>query len=119
MYGIYDLACKCTSDVKKMRQSLLRHVMYLVDMYRDDPILGGYMTKLARAGKDMFKFVGRRDIPSTNNAAERILREMVVQRKIRGCIRAESSMEWMGNLFTCMMTWKNTGVPLSEVANYV
>ena len=52
--------------------------MYLVDMYRDDPILGSYMTKLAGASKDMFKFVDRRDISSTNNATKRILYEMVL-----------------------------------------
>ena len=29
-----------------------------------------------------------------------------VLRKIRGAIRSAASMEWWGNLFTCVMTWR-------------
>ena len=48
-------------------------------------------------------------VQPTNNAAERGLREIVVHRKIRGSLRAESSMETCGNIFTCVSAWKNRG----------
>ncbi|MDE0090442.1 MAG: IS66 family transposase [Thaumarchaeota archaeon] len=82
--------------------------------------IGKFMGKLGRALPDLFRFVLDPSIPPTNNAAERGLREIVVHRKMRGGIRAEGTMEWMGNLFTCVSTWKNRGLDyLQEIARYV
>ena len=54
------------------------------------------------------------------NAAERSLLEIVVHRKVRGGIRSEDTMAWMGNLFPCVPTWKNRGRDyLREIARYV
>ncbi len=81
--------------------------------------VGKFMGKLGRALPDLFRFVLDPSIPPTNNAAERGLREIVVHRKMRGGIRAEGTMEWMGNLFTCVSTWKNRGLDyLQEIARY-
>ena len=30
----------------------------------------------------------------------------MVHKKIRGSIRSRETMQWMGNLFTCVTTWK-------------
>ena len=48
------------------------------------------------------------------------LREIVIHRKIRGSIRSEDTMEWLGYLFTCITTWKMRGLdPLKEMAAYI
>ena len=49
--------------------------------------------KLARAVRrcrgDLFVFLGRRDVPTTNNGCERALRPSVVFRKVTGCFRSD------------------------------
>ena len=78
------------------------------------------MTKLKNANDDLFRFVLNPEIQSTNNAAERALREIVVHRKIRGGIKAEKTKEWMANFFSCITTWKNQKLDyLAEMAKYV
>ena len=61
------------------------------------------MGKISNAGGDLFRFVLNPKIPPTNNAAERGLREIVVHRKVRGGIRAEGTMTWMANFFSCVV----------------
>ena len=79
-----------------------------------------FLTKLEGAAEDLFEFVLNPKVPPTNNAAERGLREIVVHRKIRGSLRAESSMETYGNIFTCVATWKNRGLDYAkEMLAYV
>ncbi len=91
----------------------------IVARYADDPILKKFMVKISNAGSDLFRFVLNPKIPPTNNAAERGLREIVVHRKIRGSIRAEETMTWMANFFSCVMTWKNKKLDyLAEIAKY-
>ena len=68
----------------------------------------------------MFTFALNPHIPSTNNAAERSLREIVVYRKIRGGLKSENTPNIMGNIFTCFMTWKVQGINhLAEMAKYL
>ena len=86
----------------------------LIDKYRDDPVLWEYMAKLERALPDAFRFVLNPRIPPTNNPAERLLREIVMHRKIRGCLRSEKTMKWMGYLFSCVTTWKNQGLDCKQ-----
>ena len=91
-----------------------------VAKYANDPILEKFMIKIKNARNNLFQFVLDPEIPSTNNAAERGLREIVVHRKVRGGIRAKETMTWMANLFSCVMTWKNTGRDyLAEIAKYI
>ncbi len=79
-----------------------------------------FVTKLENAGKSLFTFILYSDIEPTNNAAERTLREVVVHRKIRGQLRTEKGMSMFGNIMTCMMTWKMSGLnPLKEVAKHL
>lgn len=78
------------------------------------------MEKIERALPDMFRFVLDPRIPPDNNPAERHLREITVHRKVRGSIRSEETMDWMGALFTCVGTWKGTGRDyIEELARYV
>ena len=121
---IYDDAKK----VSKKRSRSLRHRAYanliarinrIVARYSDDPLLEKFIGKINNAGSDLFRFVLNPNIPPTNNAAERGLREIVVHRKVRGGIRAEETMTWMANFFSCIMTWKNKGLNhIAELAKY-
>ena len=121
---IYDIAKKMS---KKRSRSLRDKACVLlparidriVARYANDPILEKFMVKLRNAGSDLFRFVLNPKIPPTNNAAERGLREIVVHRKIRGSIRAEETMTWMANFFSCVMTWKNKKLDyLAEIVKY-
>ena len=75
---------------------LLSCIDKIVARYADDPVLEKFMGKINNAGSDLFRFVLNPNIPPTNNAAERGLREIVIHRKIRGSIRSEDTMEWLG-----------------------
>ena len=97
-----------------LRKRLERRTRSLISRYRNDPVLGSSMTTLENALPDMFRFVLDPSIAPTNNPAELLLRELVVHRKIRGCIRSVHTMQWMGYLFTCIATWKNQGLDYKQ-----
>ena len=65
----------------------------VVSEYKDNQILKTFMTKLDNANPNLFQFVLNPNIPSTNNAAERALRELIVHRKIRGALRALQTLK--------------------------
>ena len=120
---IYDDAKEACALPRHLREKasalLLARIDRIVARYADDPVLEKFMIKLRNAGSDLFRFVLDPTIPPTNNAAERGLREIVVHRKIRGSIRAEETMTWLANFFSCVMTWKNKKMEyLAEIAKY-
>ena len=99
---------------------LVQRMKNLISKYRAVPSLKKCMEKIERALPDMFRFVLDPRIPADNNPAERHLREITVHRKVRGSIRSEETMDWMGALFTCVGTWKGTGRDyIEELARYV
>ncbi len=65
--------------------------------------------KLVRAVKrcrsDLFVFVTRRDVPSTNNGCERALRPSVIFRKVTGCFRSR----WGTRLYAAAISVIATG----------
>ncbi|MFN4090109.1 MAG: transposase, partial [Alphaproteobacteria bacterium] len=65
--------------------------------------------KLARAIRkcrnDLFVFITRRDVPSTNNGCERALRPSVVFRKVTGCFRSH----WGARLYAAAASVIATG----------
>jgi transposase len=65
--------------------------------------------KLVRAIKkcrgDLFVFVTRRDVPSTNNGSERALRMSVIFRKVTGCFRSV----WGARLYAATVSVIATG----------
>ena len=98
---------------------LLARINRIITRYSDDPLLKKFIGRINNAGSDLFRFALNPNIPPTNNAAERGLREIVVHRKVRGGIRAEETMTWMANFFSCIMTWKNKGLDhIAEIAKY-
>lgn len=68
----------------------------------------------------LFTFVMHPGVDSTNNAAERVLRETVIHRKIRAQLKTEKGMEMFGNIMTSVMTWDMRGLNIiEEVRKYV
>lgn len=103
----------------RVRAALLGHVTRILDDHGDSTLAAKFMTKLAGAADDLFEFVLDPRIDPTNNAAERGLREIVIHRKIRGTLRSNESMQNLGNIFTCVGTWKNTGLDyMAELQKY-
>ena len=97
-----------------------KRVRRLIDRHKDHPVLEKFMRKLDNAFPNMFWFVVDPDVPATNNAAERLLREIVVHRKIRGSIRSKDTFVWFASLFTCVTTWEFHGKDaFAELAAYV
>ena len=120
---VHRCGLRASGSVKKrrrLRSYLRKCVREILAKYADVTVLEKFMTKLGNAYEDLFRFVLDPRIPSTNNAAERGLREIVVHRKIRGSIRSKGTMRWLGNLFSCVATWQQRGIDhLSEIARYV
>ena len=72
------------------------------------------------AADDLFEFMLDPSVDPTNNAAERGLREILIHRKIRNTMQAFGSMIPFGNIFTCVVTWKNQGLDYrTEIQKYV
>ena len=121
IYGDAKRSSKDPTRVRKRHKRMLETRMRrLINRFRNHHILGPCMKKLERALPDSFWFVLDPKIPSANNAAERALREFVIQNRIRRCLRSEKSMPRIGNIMTCFTTWKNRGLdPLAELCKYV
>ena len=109
-----------SDDMRNMQhRRLTDRMLKMINKYRSHSLPGKCMEKLECALPDTFRFVLDSEIPADNNPAERHLREPVVHRKIRGCIRSEKTMEWLGALFTCVSTWKCQGLDyVKELAKY-
>ena len=120
---VHRCGLRASGSMKKRRRLcsyLRRRVREILAKCADVAVLEEFTTKLGNAYEDLFRFVLDPRIPSTNNAAERGLREIVVHRKIRGSIRSKNTMRWLGNLFSCVTTWQQRGIDhLSEIARYV
>ncbi len=72
-----------------------------------------FVEKLRNAGRRLFTFI-MHNVQSTNNDAERVLREVVIHRKIRAQLRTEKGMRMFGNIMTAVMTWKRRGLNIME-----
>jgi hypothetical protein len=73
-----------------------------------------FAQKLERGFEHLFAFVLDPRVPPTNNAAERALRELVIQRKIIGTLRNDRGVKIYETLPTLLATWKQRGLNLRE-----
>ena len=80
----------------------------LTDLLRRD-VVQPQGRKLVRAIKkcrnDLFVFMTRRDVPTTNNGSERALRMSVIFRKVTGCFRSV----WGAKLYAATVSVIATG----------
>lgn len=100
------------SSIKLLEGIISEHV--------NEKELKKFLTKLNNAKDNLFTFLLHPDVEPTNNTAERALRESVIHRKIRGCVRNQKGCKMFGNLMSCIMTWKMRDCNiLDEIVKYV
>lgn len=101
------------------RKAVGRFKRLLGRRYRDGDVKK-FVAKMRNTGRDLFTFVLHAGVDSTNNAAERVLREVVVHRKIRGLLRNRKGMRMFGNIMTAVTTWDLRGLnALEEFRKYL
>ena len=110
--------------VEKPSQYAYDHSVELLNQiiiqHRGDESLQKFLNKIDNAKDNLFTFLVCLGVQPTNNAAEQALREPIIHRKIRGCVRNEKGMKMFGNLMSCIMTWDMRGCNiLNEVVKYV
>lgn len=78
---------------------------------RPERVLAG---RLLRHELGLFVFVQRPDVPSSNNAAERSVRPLVVLRKVSGGTRSEEGSKTVAVLMSLFCTWQARGENLLD-----
>ena len=92
----------------------------IITSYSNDESLNKFLIKLHNAKNNLFTFLLHDAVDPTNNKAERALRESVIHRKVRGCVRNQKGCKMFGNLMSCIMTWKMRNYNLlDEIVKYV
>ena len=66
--------------------------------------------RIAKYLPELFTFVADPAVPSTNNAAERSVRPVVIQRKISGGTRSPAGTTTCTHLATLFGTWRARGL---------
>ena len=66
--------------------------------------------RIAKYLSELFTFVTDPDVPTTNNAAERSIRPVVIQRKISGGTRSPAGTSTFTRLATLFGTWRARGL---------
>jgi hypothetical protein len=74
-----------------------------------------FVEKVRNGFNHWFTFVTTPGVEPTNNRAERVLREHVVQRKIIGTLRNEKGTSIYETMMTMLATWKQRGLNPSEM----
>jgi transposase len=113
-----------SSKTKEPNQSAYDSSIKLLERiileYSNDESLQKFLTKLNNAKDDLFTFLLYDTVEPTNNTAEHALREPIIHRKIRGCVRNQKGCRMFGNLMSCIMTWKMRDCNLlDEIVKYV
>jgi transposase len=76
------------STLRQYHGNLERRLDRLLSQPPDTPAALRLFQAMRRDRNDLFRFVTRRDVPSTNNACERALRPSVIFRKVTGGFRS-------------------------------
>ena len=88
----------------------------IVDANHDDPALAEFMTELGNTGNYPFLPAVEPWVAPADNPAEKLLREPVVLRKIRGALRSVAAVTAFCALMSCRAVWKMHGLrPLAEI----
>ncbi len=98
----------------QFKQRLEQRMQELVDTLESHNPFKGFATKLGNGLKQWFTCLIYLFVEPTNNTAERALRELIVQRKIIGGLRAEHGANTMSIVNTMLATWKQQEKPLFQ-----
>lgn len=111
---------KDVQSSRTVHDSALNLFERIISEHCNEKQLEKFINKLDNAKDDLFTFLLYDGVEPTNNTAERALREPVINRKIRGCVRNQKGMRMFGNLMSCIMTWNMRGCNLlDEIVKYV
>lgn len=121
VHAIYERARRVTGSDATRRQAQRRCADQL--LARCQPYLDAQVTtvpqavlcrRIAKYLPELFTFVADSAVPTTNNAAERSVRPVVIQRKISGGTRSPAGSTTFTRLATLFGTWRAQGLdPLS------
>lgn len=113
--AVYDDACEMvhadTQNLRKQQQRLEERLMSLCRPFLEDSL--AVQRKLCRRVQrflpELFVFVAHPTVSPDNNAAERSLRHLVIQRKISGGTRSTEGTETVMTLASLFGTWRLQG----------
>jgi transposase len=118
VHGVYDRARRFASPDAAARERAQRR--YEADLLAVcAPYMEGETSavpqavlcrRIAKYLPELFSFVADPAVPSTNNAAERSIRPVVVQRKISGGTRSPAGTTTFTTLATLFGTWRARGL---------
>lgn len=127
--SLYNSLQELFADITLHKVEKPNHIMYddsiellnkIIARYRGDESLQKFLNKIDNAKDNLFTFLLYPGVQPTNNTAERALREPIIHRKIRGCVRNEKGCKMFGNLMSAIMTWKMRNCNLlDEIVKYV
>lgn len=95
----------------RLREELERRMQSLIDTLESHRPFRKFAGTLRNGLGAWFSCIEHLFVEPTNNTAERALRELIVQRKIIGGLRAEHGAETMGIVNTMLATWRMQGMP--------
>ncbi len=118
VHGLYDRARRVTSPDPAVRGRAQRQceaaLLAVCQPYLDGvaPAVPQAVLcrRIAKYLPELFSFVGDPAVPTTNNAAERCIRPIVVQRKISGGTRSAAGTSTFTALATLFGTWRARGL---------
>ena len=95
---------------KKIYTTCLKKLQYWINVSKAYKELRKFAAKIEHGLEHWFTCVLHPEIEPTNNHAERMLREIVVQRRITGTLRNERGTHRMEVLMSVLVTWKLQGL---------
>lgn len=95
-------------QLKEKLEERMKHMLDAMDSHKH---FAKFATKLRNGLPYWFTCIVKLWVEPTNNIAERALRELIVQRKIIGSLRAEQGAETMAIVHSMLATWKQQNQP--------
>jgi len=95
----------------KLKQKLEQRMQDMVDAMDSHKHFVTLATKIRNGLPYWLTCITNPKVEPTNNKAERALRELIVQRKIIGCLRSQKGAKIMETIHTMLATWKQQNKP--------
>ena len=97
---------------QKHKEKMEQELQYMADQLDSYKDFVKFSTKIKNGLNYWFTCITNLLVEPTNNIAERALREIIVQRKIIGCLRREKGAQIMETITSRITTWKQQGLAL-------
>jgi transposase len=97
------------TTLAQYRADLDRRLDHLLARPPTNPAANKLWRAMRRDRDDLFRFITRRDVPSTNNGCERALRPSVIFRKVTGCFRSQAGAQLYAAALSVIATGRLNG----------